>query len=119
MFEAVSGQPCPRTAKPRLRGAFFLLGPPKPAAKVTRMHPDLDRLIRLQQLETTAEEARRRIAEHPSRMQALDARLETVRDRVSGAKARLTAAQEKRRTDEKEVATVQARLAKYKDQLLE
>lgn len=83
------------------------------------MNPDLDRLIRLQQLETAADEARRKIADYPERTQELDARLQSARDLLSGVKARLTSAQEKRRRDEKEVATVQARLAKYKDQLLE
>jgi predicted nucleic acid-binding Zn-ribbon protein len=83
------------------------------------MNPDLDRLIRLQHLETTAEDARRKISEHPGRLQALDAKLQAARDVVAGAKTRLTAVQEKRRVEEKEVATVQTRLAKYKDQLLE
>ena len=83
------------------------------------MNPDLDRLIRLQRLETAAEEARRTIADHPERAQALDTRLQQARNLVAGVKARLGAAFEKRRADEKEVATVQTRLAKYKDQLLE
>ena len=83
------------------------------------MNPDLNRLIRLQQLETAAEDARRKIADHPGRTRLLDARLQSARDLVDAAKARLAAAQERRRTEEKEVATVQARLAKYKDQLLE
>jgi predicted nucleic acid-binding Zn-ribbon protein len=83
------------------------------------MNPDLERLIRLQQLETAAEDARRRIAEHPGRMQMLDARLQTVRDGLAAAKTRLAAVQEKRRAEEKDAATVQGRLAKYKDQLLE
>jgi predicted nucleic acid-binding Zn-ribbon protein len=83
------------------------------------MNPDLEKLIRLQQLETTADDARRRIADHPERRQVLDARLQQVRDQVAGVKARLAEAQEKRRADEKEVSTVQTRLAKYKDQLLE
>jgi predicted nucleic acid-binding Zn-ribbon protein len=83
------------------------------------MHPDLDRLIRLQRLETTAEEARRKISNHPERAQALDARLQSGREALAGVKARLAAALEKRRVDEKEVAIVQGRLAKYKDQLLE
>jgi uncharacterized protein len=83
------------------------------------MNPDLDRLIRLQRLESAADEARRRIADHPQRIQALDDRLAVARDAVVAAKTRLTDAQNKRRTDEKDVATVQARLAKYKDQLLE
>jgi uncharacterized protein len=83
------------------------------------MNPDLDRLIRLQQLETSADEARRKIADQPQRIQALDDRLAAAREVVTATKARLTEAQNKRRIDEKEVATVQARLAKYKDQLLE
>ena len=83
------------------------------------MNADLTRLIRLQQLETAADDPRRRIADHPARTQALDARLQSSRDVVSGVKARLAAAADKRRAEEKEVATVQARLAKYKDQLLE
>src|SRR5688572_18983582 len=83
------------------------------------MNPDLNRLIHLQQLETTAEDARRRIAEHPGRVQLLDARLESARDAVNSAKARLAAALEKRRGEEKEVAGIQTRLARYKDQLLE
>ena len=83
------------------------------------MNPDLTRLIRLQQLESAAEDARRKIAEHPARIQALDARLLSARDVVADIKARLATAAEKRRAEEKEVAGVQTRLAKYKDQLLE
>ena len=83
------------------------------------MNPDLDRLIKLQQLETAAEDARRKIADHPGRTRLLDDRLQAARDLVSDGKAKLASAQERRRVDEKEVATVQARLAKYKDQLLE
>jgi predicted nucleic acid-binding Zn-ribbon protein len=83
------------------------------------MNPDLTRLIRLQQLETAADEARRKIAEHPARTQALDARIEAARDAVGGIKVRMAAAADKRRAEEKEVAGVQTRLAKYKDQLLE
>jgi len=83
------------------------------------MHPDLTRVIHLQQLETAADEARRKIADHPQRAQALDERLAAARAAVDSVKARLTEAQNKRRAEEKEVSTVQARLAKYKDQLLE
>jgi len=83
------------------------------------MLPDLERLIRLQQLETAAEEARRKIADHPQRAQVLDDRLAAARAAVDGIKARLADALNKRRAEEKEVSTVQTRLAKYKDQLLE
>jgi predicted nucleic acid-binding Zn-ribbon protein len=83
------------------------------------MNPDLNRLIQLQKLETTADEARRKIADHPQRIEAFDARLAAAREAVAAAKAQLTDAQTSRRAEEKEVAIVQARLAKYKDQLLE
>jgi uncharacterized protein len=83
------------------------------------MNADLTRLIRLQQLETAADEARRKVADHPARTQALDARLQSARDAVAGIKAKLSAAADKRRAEEKDVASVQTRLAKYKDQLLE
>jgi predicted nucleic acid-binding Zn-ribbon protein len=83
------------------------------------MNADLTRLIRLQQLETAADEARRTIADYPARTQALDTRLQAAREAVAGIKARLTTASDERRAEEKEVAGVQTRLAKYKDQLLE
>ena len=83
------------------------------------MNANLTGLIRLQQLETAADEARRKIADHPARSQALDARLAAVSELVAGVKAKLASAGEKRRAEEKDVASVQTRLAKYKDQLLE
>jgi predicted nucleic acid-binding Zn-ribbon protein len=83
------------------------------------MNADLTRLIRLQQLESAAEDARRKISDHPARSQALDERLQGARDALAGIKARLATAADKRRAEEKEVTGVQTRLAKYKDQLLE
>jgi predicted nucleic acid-binding Zn-ribbon protein len=101
---------------PPARGFFFLPGSPKPGAKAALLHmnADLTRLIRLQQLETAADDARRKIADHPARTQALDARLQGARDAVAGMKSKLAAASDKRRVEEKEVAGVQTRLAKYK-----
>lgn len=83
------------------------------------MNTDLAGLIRLQQLESSAEEARRKIADYPNRIQALDQRLEAARQIVAEVRQRLTDNQNRRRAEEKAVATVQTRLAKYKDQLLE
>jgi predicted nucleic acid-binding Zn-ribbon protein len=102
-----------------LRGAFFLPGLPGAKAALLYMNADLTRLIRLQQLESAADDARKKIADHPARTQALDARLQSAREAVADIKARLTVAADKRRAEEKEVAGVQTRLAKYKDQLLE
>ena len=67
------------------RGAFFCRA--GPAAKAAPVNADLNRLIRLQQLESAAEDARRKIADHPARIQALDARLQAARDCVASAKS--------------------------------
>jgi hypothetical protein len=83
------------------------------------MLPDLERLIRLQRLETSTEEARRTIADQPQRILDLDRRLEEARALVASAKHRVTESQTIRRNEERELATVQSRLTRYKDQLLE
>jgi uncharacterized protein len=81
--------------------------------------PDLQHLIRLQQLDTDIETARRRIAEIPLFQQAMDARLADQQTALAATKQRLADNQAKRREIEKDVATVQTRLSKYKDQLME
>lgn len=83
------------------------------------MSPDLARLIRLQQLDTTIEEARRRIAAHPQRLAEADARLSEANERVDAARQRLKESQDARRALEKEAAVFQGRVTKFKDQLFE
>ena len=83
------------------------------------MLPDLERLIRLQQLDDFVERARRTIAEHPARVQGLDDRLNAVREQLAAARQRVTEGQAARRALEKDLATVQARLSRFKDQLME
>jgi hypothetical protein len=83
------------------------------------VHPDLQHLIRLQQLDSEIDSDRRRIAEIPSLQQALDARLSEQETAVAAVKERLAASQTARREIEKEVAAIQSRLSKYKDQLME
>jgi uncharacterized protein len=68
------------------------------------MHPSLEHLIRLQQLETDAGERKRRLADLPTR--------------VTDADAAVAAARAAREAD-RELGVVQARLTKYKDQLME
>ena len=80
------------------------------------MSPDLERLIKLQHLETQIAEARQAIAAHPQRVAEIDARLNEARARVDAAKKRLADSQEARRTLEKEVAMYQGRLSKFRDQ---
>jgi len=83
------------------------------------MLADLERLIRLQQIDTFLEEARRRIAGHPASIEALDSRLASATESLADAKRRLEETHTARRAVEKDLAMVQSRLSKYKDQLME
>ena len=82
------------------------------------MHADLERVIALQQLDSAAHDAQRRLAEEPERQKAIDARLEAARQKVASSKARLTESQNARRILEKDVAVHQGRLSKFRDQLM-
>src|SRR5262245_56708899 len=81
------------------------------------MSPDLQRLIKLQQLESTIADARATIAAHPQRLADADTRLNESQHSVETVKARLKENQEARRNLEKDVAVYQGRLTKFKDQL--
>jgi predicted nucleic acid-binding Zn-ribbon protein len=83
------------------------------------VNPDIQHLIRLQQLDSEIESARRRIAEIPAVQEALVTRLEQATAAVDTTKQRLAASQHERKTIENEVATIQTRLSKYKGQLTE
>src|SRR5436190_15850409 len=81
------------------------------------MSPDLERLIKLQHLDSTIDDARRTIAAHPQRLADADARLDEATQALDAAKHRLKASQDSRRDLEKEAAVYQGRLTKFKDQL--
>ena len=83
------------------------------------LHPDLEHLIHLQELDTAAERQRRRIADIPTLQAALDARLAERTAAVENVKARIAACQAARREIEKDLAVVQGRLSKFKNQLME
>jgi len=83
------------------------------------MLPDLEHLIKLQQLDDFVEQARRTIADHPARAKALDDRLNEAREHLATARQRIADNQAARRTLEKDLAAVQGRLSRYKDQLME
>ena len=83
------------------------------------MTPDLERLIKLQHIDTTIDGARQAIAAHPQRLAEADARLSAATAAVDAAKARLKASQDQRRDLEKEAAVFQGRVTKFKGQLAE
>ncbi len=80
------------------------------------MSPDLERLIKLQHLESAIAEARQHIAAYPQRVADADARLSEAQAQVEAAKQRLKDSQEARRTLEKDASVYQGRLSKFKDQ---
>ena len=80
------------------------------------MLPDLERLIKLQHVESTIAEAKAQIAAHPQRVAEADARLHEAQQAVDTARQQLKDNQEARRTAEKDVALYQGRLDKSKAQ---
>jgi uncharacterized protein len=77
--------------------------------------PALDALISLQQLDTLAEQARKRLSDLPGAEEAIRASVAAATDAVETAKARLADNQTARRALEKDVAGVDARLARFDD----
>jgi len=81
------------------------------------MSPEIERLLQLQQLATTIDDARRDIAAHPQRLADADTRLDEATRALDAAKHRLKTSQDSRRDLEKEAAVFQGRLTKFKEQL--
>ena len=82
------------------------------------MLPDLQHLIQLQDIDSTADRLRRRIDDLPRAQEALQARLETAKAAVEAVKARIAANQALKREIDKDLSAAQGRLSKYKDQLM-
>ena len=82
------------------------------------MHPDLERVVALQQIVSAVHAAERELAQEPEREKAFDVRLEEARGAVAAGKERSAANQAARREIEKEVAVHQGRLSKFRDQAM-
>jgi predicted nucleic acid-binding Zn-ribbon protein len=80
--------------------------------------PELERLVKLQEIETRSAEAQKRIAEAPAQIAALDAKLTAARDRVAAVKQGIADNHSQRRTLDKDLIAAQQRLSKYKEQLM-
>jgi predicted nucleic acid-binding Zn-ribbon protein len=83
------------------------------------LHPDLEHLIHLQELDLAAERQRRRATDIPVLQAALDARVAERTASVDAVKGRIAACQAARRDIERDLAAVQSRLSKFKNQLME
>jgi predicted nucleic acid-binding Zn-ribbon protein len=83
------------------------------------MHPSLEDLIRLQQLETDASDRRRRLSELPGRIAEAEAAVVAARAARDAAAALVATNTTERRAADRELGVVQSRLTKFKDQLME
>lgn len=79
------------------------------------MLASLEQLIALQDLDSAAEAARRRLAELPAAERELDAQIAAAGNRLAEVDRELAANGEARRELEKEVAQVDGRLARFDD----
>jgi predicted nucleic acid-binding Zn-ribbon protein len=82
------------------------------------MNADIQRLIELQRLDSTAHDARRRVSDEPARLRSFDERLEKASQEAAIARQHLSDNQTGRREVEKQVAVHQGRLSKFRDQLM-
>jgi len=82
------------------------------------MHPDLERLIRLQQIDLDVAAARQSIDRFPEQIAALDQQLHTCHVAVDEVEARQADQKTARVRIEKELAEVEGRLTRFKDQLM-
>jgi len=82
------------------------------------MNAELEHVIALQRLDSTAHDAKRRLAEQPEREKAFEGRLDTARRRLAADKERLAENQTARRAVEKDVAVHQGRLSKFREQAM-
>lgn len=82
------------------------------------MLPDLERLIRLQRLDTATVETRRAVADVPERLTTLEERLRASRTRAEDARRKQEESRRSRREVEKRLGEVQGRLTRFKDQLM-
>lgn len=82
------------------------------------MLPELDRLVRLQQLDNSVTASCQAIDTFPAKSDALNARIEQRASALGNVEHRLTDHKTARRELEKDVAQVQMRLTQFKEQLL-
>lgn len=83
------------------------------------MHPDLEKVIELQQVDLKIGELSAQIDALPAQVQALESQLHEFLHALEDRKHRLAENQKERRELESETQAVQSRISKHKDQLYE
>jgi predicted nucleic acid-binding Zn-ribbon protein len=83
------------------------------------MHPDIEKLIRLQRAETELKKVESELAEIPTKKGALEADLLAERGRLDAVREALAGAQKARRAHEGALQDLETRRSRYKGQLME
>jgi hypothetical protein len=83
------------------------------------MNPDLERLVRLQELENELRHQRGELAEAPGRRSALEEALAAERSRLEAVRSGLDESQKQRRHKEGQLQDLEAKRSKYKSQLMD
>ena len=83
------------------------------------MHPDLEKVIELQQVDSKIAELSAQIDSLPAQVQALESQLHEFLHTLEERKQRLANNQKERRDLEGEIQQIQARISKHRDQLYE
>lgn len=80
------------------------------------MHADIERLIALQQIDSSTRDAEQKLGAEAARVTALDGRLAVAAAKVAAAKERIAQNGTTRRDIEKDVTLHQGRLSKFREQ---
>jgi hypothetical protein len=82
------------------------------------MHPDLERLIELQAVDTTITRLHAEVAALPKKMAAIETKLNASKAQVEKVKAAMQAGDKAKRGFEGDIQAQQQKISKYKDQSL-
>ncbi len=80
------------------------------------MHADIERLIALQQIDSSIRDAEQKLGAEAARLKALESRLAGATSKVAAAKERIAQNATARRDIEKDVTLHQGRLSKFREQ---
>jgi uncharacterized protein len=87
-------------------------------SKLVVMHPDLQKLIDLQQIDSHIAALRTEIAALPKQVAAIEAKLAGTKSKVESAQAAIKADEAARRKHESDIKDQQEKISKYRDQSL-
>jgi predicted nucleic acid-binding Zn-ribbon protein len=82
------------------------------------MHPDLERLIELQSVDSAVARLNAEVAALPKKIAAIETKLNSAKAQVEKVKAAIKAGEQAKRAHEGDIQTQQQKISKYKDQSL-